>query len=65
MDLLRSYGWDAHFETAFLALDATGCDPARVIEAQRGMFRVMTAAGELRAEASALRPRASNPSSAV
>jgi len=66
MDRLGSYGWDEHFAAAFAATDTTDCEPARVIEAQRGMFRVMTADCELRAEtAGRLRQEGAGPLPAV
>ena len=37
MDRLRAYGWDEHFAAALAAADATNCEAARVVEAQRGM----------------------------
>ncbi len=50
MTWLRTYGWNAHFEEAFGALGAEGLEPARIIEEQRGMYRIVASAGELRAE---------------
>ena len=50
MTLLGKYGWNAHFEEAFGALSAEGLEPGRIIEEQRGMYRVMAGSGELRAE---------------
>ena len=50
MNWLRTYGWNAHFEQAFGALGAEGLEPARIIEEQRGMYRIVASAGELRAE---------------
>jgi ribosome biogenesis GTPase len=50
MDLLRAYGWDSDFEDAFAALGAAGLEPARVVEEQRGMYRVVMAGGERRVE---------------
>jgi ribosome biogenesis GTPase len=50
MDLLRAHGWDAHFEAALAALGTGGLEPARVVEEQRGMYRIVAADGELRAE---------------
>ena len=50
MSLLRTYGWNAHFEAAFEALDTTDLEPGRIIEEQRGMYRVLAGAGECRAE---------------
>jgi len=50
MDLLRDHGWDDDFESAFAPLGASNFEPARVIEEQRGMYRVITAGGEVRAE---------------
>ena len=51
MDPLRPYGWDAHFAAALTALGAADLQPARVVEEQRGMYRIVTARGERRAEA--------------
>ena len=66
MDALRSHGWDEHFEAAFAALGSTDLRPARVVEEQRGMFRVVTASGELRAEiAGRLRKPGAGPLPAV
>jgi ribosome biogenesis GTPase len=66
MDLLRAHGWDAHFEAAFAALGAADCEPGRIVEAQRGMFRVVTAGGEIRAElAGRLRQEGVGPLAAV
>ena len=45
-----TYGWNAHFEEAFGTLGTSGLEPARIIEEQRGMYRIMAKAGELRAE---------------
>ena len=52
MTWLRTYGWNAHFEEAFGALGTAGLQPARIIEEQRGMYRIVASAGELRAEIS-------------
>ena len=50
MTWLRTYGWNAHFEEAFEALGQEGLEPGRIIEEQRGMYRIVASAGELRAE---------------
>jgi ribosome biogenesis GTPase len=50
MDLLTAYGYDTHFESVFNALGRPDLQPARVIEAQRGMVRLITRQGEIRAE---------------
>ncbi len=50
MTWLCTYGWNAHFEKAFKALGRAGLEPGRIIEEQRGMYRIMAGAGELRAE---------------
>jgi ribosome biogenesis GTPase len=50
MELLVRYGWNAHVADALATLGADDLEPARVIEEQRGMYRIMTAAGERRAE---------------
>jgi len=50
MDLIESYGWNAHFAAAIAALGTTELVPARVIEEQRGMYRIMMATGERRVE---------------
>lgn len=49
-DPLLAYGWDAHFAEAFAKLGSGPLEPARVVEEQRGMYRIVTAGGELRAE---------------
>jgi ribosome biogenesis GTPase len=43
MDLLEAHGYGPRFRKAFEALSDTSLEPARVIEEQRGMFRVVTA----------------------
>jgi ribosome biogenesis GTPase len=48
--VLKAYGWDAHFESAMAELGTNELVPGRVVEEQRGMVRLMTAAGECRAE---------------
>ena len=50
MDHLTAYGYDSHFEGLFNALGRPELQPARVIEAQRGMVRLITRQGEIRAE---------------
>ena len=66
MDVLRAHGWDGHFEAAFAALGSSELRPARVVEEQRGMFRVVSASGELRAEiAGRLRQPGAGPLPAV
>lgn len=50
MTWLRTYGWNAHFEKAFEALGSADLEPGRIIEEQRGMYRIMAGAGEIRAE---------------
>ncbi len=50
MSWLSRYGWNDHFEAAYRALGPGELEPARVIEEQRGMYRLVTGGGELRAE---------------
>jgi len=50
MDFLQTYGWNTRLQSAFTALGVPDAEPARVVEAQRGMFRVMAERGELLAE---------------
>lgn len=50
MDLLKAYGYDAHFERAFAVLGRPELQPARVVEVQRGMVRLIARDGEIRAE---------------
>jgi ribosome biogenesis GTPase len=50
MDPLQAHGYGLHFREAFVALGDAGLEPARVIEEQRGMYRVVTARGERRVE---------------
>jgi ribosome biogenesis GTPase len=47
---LEAYGYGPHFRGAFEALGASGLEPARVIEEQRGMYRVVTEGCERRVE---------------
>ncbi|UCE04275.1 MAG: ribosome small subunit-dependent GTPase A [Candidatus Latescibacterota bacterium] len=66
VDSLRDWGWSTHFEAAFAALDAAESEPARVVEAQRELFRVVTRAGERRARvAGRLRQEEHGPLPAV
>ena len=46
---LEDLGWDSGFAETFRELDREGCVPGRVAQAQRGIYRVWTAAGEVRA----------------
>ena len=46
LNALGDWGWQAHFETAFAAVAAPDCVPARVIEVQRERIHVVTADGE-------------------
>ena len=50
MDRLREWGFDERFAAAFAKHAPSGVEPARVIEEQRGMCRIVTADGERRAE---------------
>lgn len=50
MTWLDTYGWNAHFEQAFSSFRTSGLEPARIIEEQRGMYRLITEDGEARAE---------------
>jgi len=45
-DLLRSFGWSRYFETRFTALGRADLEPGRVIQSQRGQFRLQTALGQ-------------------
>ena len=50
MDLLEAHGYDLHFREMFEALADASLEPARVIEEQRGMYRVVTAGPQRRVE---------------
>lgn len=50
MGFLKDYGWNAEFDAAFAALGRAELQPARVIEGQRGVYRIVLAAGERRGE---------------
>ena len=47
---LEAYGYGPHFSRALEALGSAELEPARVIEEQRGMYRVVTAGLERRVE---------------
>ncbi|MFI5344752.1 MAG: ribosome small subunit-dependent GTPase A [Elusimicrobiota bacterium] len=46
MTRLEDWGWDERWAAAFAAAPGSGLLPARVIEEQRGLFGIVTAAGE-------------------
>jgi ribosome biogenesis GTPase len=50
MERLRAFGWSEHFERAWAALASPELRPARVVQEQRGAFRIQTAAAETRAD---------------
>ncbi len=50
MDRLEAHGYSPHFRQAFDALADAGLEAARVIEEQRGMYRVVTAGPDRRVE---------------
>ncbi len=50
MGILGEYGWTSRFEALFASLDSKDLVPARVVEEQRGMYRVASERGILRAE---------------
>ncbi len=49
-DELRALGWDDDFQRAFEALDDDHAEPARVIEVQRGLYRIAADIGVTLAE---------------
>ena len=44
---LEIYGWDEFFERSFLALDEPALEPARVVVAAGGAYRLARASGEI------------------
>ncbi len=50
MDTLRDLGWDAEWATAFRPYEADGLTPARVAIEFNHIYRVISKAGELRAQ---------------
>jgi ribosome biogenesis GTPase len=50
MESLRTYGWDDELADAFAAHGEGDAEPGRIVEEQRGMYRVVTGGGEVRAE---------------
>ena len=44
--MLKTYGWNDDFQRQFDSLkEAEGLEPGRIIEQQRGLYRVVTAGG--------------------
>jgi len=52
MEHLRAWGWSSFFESQWTEEDRAAHVPARVIEEQRGLYRLITDAGEIDAEIS-------------
>src|SRR5262245_25595285 len=52
MEHLGALGWSSFFESQWTEEDRAAHLPARVIEEQRGLYRLVTAAGEIDAEVS-------------
>ncbi len=50
MSVLGEYGWTSRLEALFASIDSKDLVPARVVEEQRGMYRVASECGILRAE---------------
>lgn len=50
MSSLERLGWDRHFQNEWEQTAMPGCEPARVVTAGKGLYRVQTASAELLAE---------------